>query len=421
MRFPGVKFSRSPWPELAVFVASVLVIVVFWRILPASLQINENSDYKSFYEPVARRVLQGTGLTHADGTPATRYPPGYPILLAGAFKVAALSGLSEERALAAFTLVCMGIASVLLFKTATLIWGLIPALLSSVLWMTYPFALWLTKQPNSEVPFLVFFYAAICLFSYAMTQKKTTVLFLLVGVVVGLSSLIRPAAIAMTVVLSGVVWLLRSEVKAGPRMLFIFAMMLGNLAAIAPWEVWVYSKTQQVVPLSSAGTLGILDGLTFAVVKKDYRQAIKVQPDVSALMEDIHRLRSESTSTGSLTGVVTVMIDKLRRQPLSVLKLYFLKASRAWYGSDSGRFEMPIMAIQAAYLVLIVWGGIGAWRSGGNARELAISVMAIIVYFWMMTIIVLSILRYMIPAIGLSMILVPGLRPKWARSPNHGR
>ena len=251
-----------------------------------------------------------------------------------------------------------------------------------------------------------------------MTQKKTAVLFFLVGVVVGLSSLIRPAAIAVTVVLSGVVWLLRREIKAGSRVLLILAMLLGNIAAILPWEGWVYLKTERVVPLSSAGTLGILDGLTFAVVKKDYRQAIKVQPDVSALMEDIHRLRSESTRTQSLMGVVSVMIDKLRSQPLSVLKLYLLKASRAWYATDSGRFEMPIMAIQAAYLFLIILGSIGAWRSGGNPRELAISVLAVVLYFWMITTIVLSILRYMVPVIGLSMILVPGIRRKWTQLPN---
>jgi len=129
-------------------------------------------------------------------------------------------------------------------------------------------------------------------------------------------------------------------------------------------------------------------------------------------MADIHRLRLESKRIESPMNLLSVMIDKLQNEPSSVLKLYLLKASRAWYATDSSRFEITVMMIQSVYLVLIIWGTLSAWRSGGNARELAIIVIAVIVYFWMIATAVLSILRYMIPAIGLSMILVPGLRTK---------
>jgi 4-amino-4-deoxy-L-arabinose transferase-like glycosyltransferase len=404
-----VNFSRSPVPELAVFTASILVILLFWAVLPARLQVNESTDYKSFYEPVARRIAEGNGITHDSGTPASRYPPGYSILLAGTFKAAHVVGVSEERALAAFTLLCMGAASVLLFRTAALLWGLMPALVSSVMWITYPFALWLTKQPHSEVPFVAFFYLGMCLFAYGLLQRKTPGLFFFAGAAIGLSSLIRPSAIAVSLVLSAVVWLVRTEVKTRLRVALISAMLLGNIVAILPWEYWVYAKTQRVVPLSSGGHLSMLDGLTFAVRQKDYRQTIRVPSDVATLMQEIQVLRAESRMTESLAGVASVIRDKLRDNPIGVLKLYLVKAKRGWYATDSGRYETAIMAIQAVYFVLIICGGMGAWWIGGKPRELAISAAALVLYFWMMTTLVLSILRYMVPVIGLCMILVPGL------------
>jgi hypothetical protein len=128
--------------------------------------------------------------------------------------------------------------------------------------------------------------------------------------------------------------------------------------------------------------------------------------------------------TESLAGVTSVIRDKLRDNPIGVLKLYLVKAKRGWYATDSGRYETAIMAIQAVYFVLIICGGVGAWWMGGKPRELAISAAALVLYFWLMTTLVLSILRYMVPVIGLCMILVPGLsflvpgiRAKWALAP----
>jgi len=66
----------------AVFVISGLVVFLFQTLLPVEFRVNESSDYLSFYEPVARRILDGDGMVHADGTPAMIYPPGYSLVLA---------------------------------------------------------------------------------------------------------------------------------------------------------------------------------------------------------------------------------------------------------------------------------------------------------------------------------------------------
>jgi len=42
-----------------VFIASMIVTLMFWYVLPSSMLVNENSDYKAFYGPVARNLLRG--------------------------------------------------------------------------------------------------------------------------------------------------------------------------------------------------------------------------------------------------------------------------------------------------------------------------------------------------------------------------
>jgi 4-amino-4-deoxy-L-arabinose transferase-like glycosyltransferase len=392
-----------------IFATSIVTILLFWVMLPDSFHINENRDYKAFYEPVARRIIAGDGLTNADGTPALRYPPGYPLILAGLFGVSHLLHISQETALAALSLLSMGLTSVFVFMLARSIWSTRPALVAALVWMTYPFALWLTKQPNSEISFLVVFYGAFYLFWDALLRRsRAWSTYFLIGFLMGLAMLIRPIAIGTGFLMGVLLWIVRRDMTARLRFSLAIVVLLGNLMAISPWETWAYATTGRVIVLSTGGVPGIQDGLTFALARapKGYRQIVKVPQDVTALMQDIYSRSSEMKSLGA---VASVMGEKLQTQPLAVTKLFSLKAIRSWYGTDSGRFELPNLLIQGAYLFLVLWGSRTAWRRGGAAKDLTISVWLIALYFWGMTTLVLSILRYMVPAIGLLFVLLPGV------------
>jgi hypothetical protein len=305
----------------------------------------------------------------------------------------------------------MGLASVLVFMLAQCIWGVRPALICSLIWVTYPFALWLTNQPNSETPFLVMFYAGIYLFWRGLLHKsRSWVVYFLCGLFVGLAMLIRPIALGVGLVMGAILWFVHREASARLRLLLTSMILLGNLIAILPWEAWLYLNTNRLVVLSSAGVGGILDGLTFAVnPMAGYRQAIWVPHDVAALMQDIQDIYPPSGEIRSLGSVISVMIEKLRTQPLVVCKLLLLKASRSWYGTDSGRFETPIMLIQAVYLLLVLWGTKAAWKQGGVAKQAVMGIWLIVLYFWAMAVSVLSILRYMVPMMGLLFVLTAPL------------
>jgi hypothetical protein len=273
--------------------------------------------------------------------------------------------------------------------------------------MTYPFALWLTKLPGSEIPFMVVFYGGFYLFWYAQLYKSHAwPLFFSSGMLMGLAMLIRPIAIGIGFVMGMILWVVRRDMKVSLRLFLIMMILLGNLMAILPWEIWAYFTTNKIVALSTNGIGTISNGLTFAIPldSKTYRQGVKVPQDIELLMRDFHARDNEMQSLG---GVITVVKEAFQSQPLTVMKLLALKAGRSWYATDSNRFETLILLIQIPYLALILWSNKAAWKQGGSAKQLSIGIGWIVLYFWGMTTISISTLRYMTPVMGLLFILVP--------------
>jgi 4-amino-4-deoxy-L-arabinose transferase-like glycosyltransferase len=240
-----VKSARHPYlVSVALFLTTVTVTLVFWAILPRASARNESSDFVASYEPVARSLLAGNGFMDGEGSVASRYPPGYPLVLAGVLGGAHALHVSERVALALFALVCMGGSAVLLYWLARLVWPALPALLPPLVWMSYPFGLWLSKQPNSELPFFLVLFALFLLFWRAATREgRAVVPFFLVGILVGVAMLIRPMAIGLGVLLALVLVFIARRFSLRLRFMLAGILLLGNLTAILPWELWVLDRT----------------------------------------------------------------------------------------------------------------------------------------------------------------------------------
>ena len=101
MRNQLLQLKESFWYIMLVFFASILATLLFWGVLPAQFRINDNSDYISFYKPVAHNILAGHGLVIPEGGPALYYPPGYLFVLAGIFGLSHLLEIPEETGLSA--------------------------------------------------------------------------------------------------------------------------------------------------------------------------------------------------------------------------------------------------------------------------------------------------------------------------------
>jgi 4-amino-4-deoxy-L-arabinose transferase-like glycosyltransferase len=184
-----LRSESSSWLIAIVFVATILATLLFWTILPARYRVNDNIDYITFHEPVARNIIAGHGFIVKEGEPAIRFPPGYPLLLAGIFKLSDLLNTSERVLLSVFVLVNVGLTSVFVFCLAQSIWGPLPALIASLMWLTHPFVLWLTKQPNTETPFMAVLFGGFYLFWDTLRRKSHSwSLYLLSGVLIGFAT-----------------------------------------------------------------------------------------------------------------------------------------------------------------------------------------------------------------------------------------
>jgi hypothetical protein len=123
-------------------------------------------------------------------------------------------------------------------------------------------------------------------------------------------------------------------------------------------------------------------------------------------MSDLSARKDEMSS---IQGIAKVLYDEAGIRPFAVAKLAGLKLARSWYATDSNRFESLILLIQIPYFLVILLGTWCAWKRDNRARQLTICVWMIALYFWGMTFLVVPLLRYMVPVMGLLFLLVPPL------------
>ena len=399
--------------------AALAVQLVFLAVLPDHHRINENADYVTFYEPVANAMLAGEPWLTPEGRPAVRYPPGYPLFLAAVFGIA--DHLPGGRHFwLVFSNVLLAILGAVFHHLTARGW-LSPsgALWASALWLSYLPFLWLSKQPNSEMPFLVALFATFWCFS-AASERRSTVLALVSGGLLGLATLFRPVTLLLGLPLV-LAWLFAWALERKPwvrdgRILMVIALLAGHVLVLTPWELWAHRQTGEWIPVSDGGRLSLLDGLTLAA--KPERHGPEVPADVKALMEQIQEQRRIIRGP---VDAVEFMLD--HASGLTLAKMLWVQASRSWYATESLRFEKYLLLYQLPYLLLAVLGLWSLCRAEGRHRAAGLFILLVVLYFWAMTTLVLSILRYMVPAMALLMLaiahritfdLFPARRPEQA-------
>lgn len=408
--FQRVQAWLHPYASAkTVFLLGLLLALLFWGITARGLSGNENGDYAAYYRPVAQNLVAGRGLTTDGQTLATRYPPGFPLLLAGVFSLADTLHLPHEILVKGLLLFSNALAVALLFLLARQIWDAPASLLAALVWLSYLPGLWLTREPNSEVPYCVAFYACILVFCQALRQpEKRWSLFFVAGLLGGVAMLLRSAGLGIVAVLAVVLWLALGSVSWQRRMAFIVLLLCGNCLALLPWQTYVYRKNQRFVLLSTNLVPAIRDGLRFNANPKSYRQTVTLPADVSALMQRLNA-RAQQDQLDTAPQVIQALREEFQTSPVTLLKLFALKAARSWYGTDSGRREGALLLLQLLYFGIIVTSLYRALQLGSTARLAAVGVGLMLLYSWLLTTLVLSILRYLTPVIGLAFVLVPAL------------
>ena len=403
--------EKNSFIYILILALSVLCSGLFYSLVPLPLS-QDTSDYVAFYKPVAQNLLNGNGLRDSKGNLALRYPPGYPMLLALSFGLNRLLALPEKSLLTGVNILYLTTSAFFLYLMVKQVAGLSGALMATLGFLTYPFILWLVFQQTAELPFMVFLYAALWLFLLALLQKVRPWVLGGAGALLGWAMLIKPIAIGIPAVLILIYGIIRRDYPFGRLCRHAALLLLGVLFIVLPWELWLYGKTGSILLLSNGGLPSMLDGLTYGVALKGYRTGIHLPHDVQELMLHFQSLRPQLTS---MAAVAQEFLNQLLVQPWASLKFLFLKATRVWYGTDSQRYDNFILLLQLPYLFSFL---LPAWRlprQDHDYRLAALFICSLVLYFWCMSLLVLPILRYMVPAIGLLFSLWPIILPKRLR------
>jgi hypothetical protein len=407
-----VTVGRRWAPAAVAFVLPFLVALMFQLALPSSAKANESTDYTGFYLPVAERVADGDGLTTPDGAVADRYPPGYPVVLAGVIRSADAIGLDRSTAVTALGIAMHALGTLFLFGIARTFLRPWVACVGALAWGLSPVALWLTKQPNSELVFSAIVLGALLVFVRLLRDRASAQVPRLaaVGALLGTAALIRPIAIGIVVPLA-VTYLVARRRTAPVRSVAGLAVLTAAFVVVlVPWELHVYRQADQVVLLSTGSAVSIRDGLTFETGTPE-SGSVGVPGEVRDLM---HQVERDDDRLGSGGQIASYLGDQARARPATVAQLGAIKVARSWFATESERYEVLLLAFQVPFLGLAAFGLSRTWRHG--SRVWAGMVLLLVAYFWLMTVAVLSIVRYMtIPEALLAPFFVLGLQAVVAR------
>jgi hypothetical protein len=307
-------------------------------------------------------------------------------------------------------LLAFTVSSVLVFVSAEIIHGPEWALLAYCLWVCCPWVIYLASKPLSDLPFCCFLFAIFYILCRAVQVhdlSPTKASFL--GLLVGFSMLVRPIGLFLGLMAVAFVWLLADLKGLRRRVVVALMIIVGAAIPVVPWELFVYATNHQVILLSTGSTPSIRDGLVFASNShlKTYRHKIVAPVKAQQVSLDTLRVYPALNSNGA---IVHFLLSETHHNPVGILELYVLKAARSWYGSDAQQQDSWVLGVQLILLPLVLVGASGTWNLGGYYRRYAVMGLVLTLYFWIMTTLVLSILRYMVPVMGLLFVLTPGWR-----------
>ncbi len=386
---------------LLLFVGQIVVLLAFRLALPADRSANESTDFALFYRPVAEHLADGDGLVVVPGVPALRYPPGYPLVLAATFEAGDAVGVGRDDVLTPLTVGLTAVAGVLLHLVTRRIFDRRHAWVSSVLWLAYPLTLWTTKQPNSEIPFMVVLYAAVLVFLPVIDEATAGSRRLVgAGALLGLGAVIRPAGLVLLPALVLVAWF-RLNGAVARRALLCLALVGGFLVPVGLASAWMSSIGGTPVLLSDSPDLNVIDGLSLAVDSREDAESLPMPGDMRRLVIDAKEREDELGREGTLGSYLA---DAAREHPAALTELVLYKTARSWYGTETFRYEGVILAVQVVFLAFVTAGGVVAFRRGGSWRWYLVLAVAVTLASWISAVAALSIVRYLVPALGL---LVP--------------
>lgn len=208
------------------------------------------------------------------------------------------------------------------------------------------------------------------------------------GGLLGLACLVRGNPQFLLVFLAPAVWwgLFRSGRPRAARAaaLGLVAALAAQALVLAPWS-WYQRRLGE----SGLMTAPVVYYAFFDGIRRhrgfEVSDALRADPD---------------PPPESLAGVVEFHREWLARDPLALAELYVVKLVRAWYLSDSGRWDRWILILHAP-IWLLALAGLVRWLRTERRDPALWLVLSVVLYMWLVSAAVSGLARYMAPVYGL--------------------
>jgi 4-amino-4-deoxy-L-arabinose transferase-like glycosyltransferase len=241
--------------QALVLLACLLRVSMIWLYPMPSIEAMSHLRGDGYaYFQVARSVVE-SGTFQGMEFKAYR-PPGYPAFLALHLWVFGESTRAVQVTQNVLFLIAVGILAI----TARYLWGDLVGLICALLLLTNPAWLVLPQQAWSEALFVPLLCLTVSL-SVWLVQRPSLPLALAVGVIVGLSALVREMGLYFGLFLAVLTGFTLWRHGAWPIGMRIGAMItVGILLAVAPWTCRNYTTFGTFVPLTTNSTINLYMG-----------------------------------------------------------------------------------------------------------------------------------------------------------------
>ncbi len=384
---------------LLLIATGIVVYSAAWLALGSFEKRSVPHDFNHRYLPIAHGIGEGGDFLLNGRAPS---PPIYPLVLAGLSKLGALFNIDEETSARAFNVLAMILLAVLFYSFISRHLNERTAFLAALLWITYPFAVYLTLLPGPEPLYLL----ALVLSAWTTVEARRAGGWetFAAGATSALPMLVKPMALFLPVAWLGFLFItwIKGRVSLERFALCCLLFIAGLLIVVLPWEAYLWQRTGKLVPVADKAGSAIYDGWTFGLNPGAGGDRVFIPEDVEKFMRGVERF-SQGKGSGE---VISAVRREARERPVAFLKVLFIKLGRCWYGTDEMWHERLILSIQAFYLLLATIGAILWFRQGRPGGALAAVLLILLLYHWAAATAALSILRYMVPAGFLMAVMI---------------
>ena len=379
-------------------------------------------DSESYWS-LARSIARGEAYVFGEPPRYVFRAPGYPLLLAGYFRVSA----GEPPVLAArmLSVVCGTLAVAGTYWLASLLFNRRAAVLAASISAVYPGAIAVSGFLLTEAPFMAVLPVQLACWYLAVGstgggRRSTSWRWgLASGLAGGIATLIRPSWVLATFALAMVQ---PGRLRDRRRWLLAATALCGMTAAMLPWWLRNYAITGHLVPTTLQVGASLRDGLHDQATGGSDMRGVEIEQQ-----QLFEFFRTAAAVAGDpdqpLAEVEWEVNQTLARRaarwagdhPAATLRLAVAKFARTWnvWPNEPGFRRWPVrLVVFASYLPVLIAAAVGCWRSRDQLLAITICLLPAM-YFTALHVVFVGSIRYRQPAmLTLAILAATAFLPK---------